>query len=41
MQTAHHGMVVLEAEHFLVKPEKNFLREIYALLGEDSIEIEI
>jgi DNA polymerase III subunit alpha len=41
MQTAHHGLVVLAAENFLVKPGKAFLKEIYSLLGEDSIEIEL
>jgi DNA polymerase III subunit alpha len=41
MQTPHHGLVVLEADHLQVKPGKVFLKEIYALLGEDSIEIEL
>jgi DNA polymerase-3 subunit alpha len=42
MQTAHHGLMVLEAGDGLkVRPSKGFLREIYDLLGEDSIEIKI
>lgn len=42
MQTTHHGLMVLEAGANLgVKPTRGFLKEIYALLGEDSIEIEL
>jgi hypothetical protein len=42
MQTTHHGLMVMEAgEKLLVMPSKAFLREIYALLGEDGIEIEL
>ena len=42
MATAHHGLMVLEAGNELcVKPAKGFLKEIYALLGEDGIEIEL
>jgi DNA polymerase III subunit alpha len=42
MQTAHHGLMVLEAgENLRVKPSKGFLKEIYALLGEEGIEIEL
>lgn len=41
MQTTHHGLMVLEAEGFLVKPSKAFYNEVQALLGEDSVEIEL
>ena len=42
MQTAHHGLMVLEAGNDLqVKPTREFLKEIYALLGEEGIEIEV
>jgi DNA polymerase-3 subunit alpha len=42
MQTTHHGMIVLEAgQNLAVKPSKAFLKEIYALLGEEGIEIEL
>jgi DNA polymerase III alpha subunit len=42
LQTAHHGLIVVEAgSEFSVKPTKVFLREITALLGEDRMEIEL
>ncbi len=42
MQTTHHGLMVMEAgANLTVKPTRGFLKEIYALLGEDSIEIEL
>ena len=42
MQTTHHGEMVLEAgQNLMVKPSRGFLKEIYALLGEDTIEIEL
>ena len=42
MQTTHHGLMVLEAgQGLLVKPTRGLLKEIVALLGEDSIEIEL
>jgi hypothetical protein len=33
--------MILEAEGLLVKPSKAFFNEIQALLGEDSVEIEL
>jgi DNA polymerase-3 subunit alpha len=41
MQTTHHGLMVLEAGDLKVKPSKAFFNEIYAILGDDSIEIEL
>ena len=41
MQTTHHGLMILEAEGLLVKPSKAFFNEMQALLGEDSVEIEL
>ena len=42
MQTTHHGLMVMEAGPSLtVKPSKGFLKEIYPLLGEEGIEIEL
>jgi DNA polymerase-3 subunit alpha len=41
MQTTHHGLMVLEAGDLRVKPSKEFFNEIYAMLGDDSIEIEL
>jgi DNA polymerase III subunit alpha len=42
LQTTHHGLMVLEAgPHLTVRPSRAFLREIYSLLGEESIEIEV
>jgi hypothetical protein len=40
MQTTHHGLMVLEAD-VKVKPSKSFFNEIYAILGDDSIEVEL
>jgi len=42
MQTTHHGLMVVEAgPSLMVKPARGLLKEIVALLGEDSIEIEL
>ncbi len=42
METAHHGLVVVEAGPELkVKPSKGFLKAVYDLLGEDQIQIEL
>jgi len=42
MQTSHHGLMVVEAgQNLMVKPSKNFLKDIYSLLEEDSVEIEL
>jgi DNA polymerase-3 subunit alpha len=42
METAHHGLMVVEAgNHLRVKPNRGFLREIYGLVGEDNVEIEV
>jgi len=41
MQTTHHGLMVLEAGDLKVKPSKAFFNEIYSILGDDSIEIEL
>jgi len=42
METAHHGLMVVEAGNQLrVHPTRGFLREIYGLVGEDNVEIEV
>ena len=42
METAHHGLMVVEAGNGLrVRPSKKFLEEIYGLLDEDAVEIEV
>ncbi|HTA77266.1 MAG TPA: DNA polymerase III subunit alpha [bacterium] len=41
MQTTHHGLMVLEAERIKIKPSKAFFNEVYTVLGDDSIEIEL
>jgi hypothetical protein len=41
MQTTHHGLMVLEAGDLRVKPSKAFFNEIFSILGDDSIEIEL
>ena len=42
MQTTRHGLMILEAGPDLtIMPSKGFLKEIYQLLGEDCIEIEL
>jgi DNA polymerase-3 subunit alpha len=41
MQTTHHGLMVLEAADLRVTPSKAFFEEIYSVLGDDSVEIEL
>jgi hypothetical protein len=42
METSHHGLMVVEAgPSLMVKPSRGFMKEIYGLLGEDSVEIEL
>ncbi len=42
MQTTHHGLMILEAGgNLAVRPSRGFFKDIDALLGEDSIEIEL
>jgi len=42
MQNTHHGLMILEAgPELMVMPSKGFFREMHALLGDDSVEIEL